>query len=223
MMRWTVAVTMAGALSFLPAGPAPATGDDHTVMVYDNGFYEGVKTIPVSHGLSETPISWTWCESIAPPDCPDFSNDIHNVREDSLLFYSGGLEADRAVPFERHFSAGTFHYYCEEHGSPAGGMAGLIRVDLLYADAPTGRPFTVRWASHVTQTGSVFDVRFRVDGGRWRTWKADVQTFKGTFGRDGKPVQVRPGHAYDVQARSQKTASADDRVSRWSPILEVPT
>jgi plastocyanin len=215
----TVVVAVGAMLSFLPAGSVVATGGDHTVWVSDNAFYEFEQRIPVSHGASEIPVSWSWCESIAAPDCPDFANDIHNVREDSLLFYSGAPEAHRPSPFERHFSAGSFHYYCEEHG----GMTGLVRVDLLHADAPSGRPFTVRWAGHVTQTGSAFDVRFRIDGGGWRTWKTDVQAFKGTFGGNGKPVQVRPGHAYDFQARSQKNSSADGRRSGWSPILEVLT
>jgi plastocyanin len=222
MKRLTLVLCVGATLPLLQAGPALAP-NGHDVNVYDNGFYPGVTRIPVSHGSSEIPVSWTWCESIAPPGCPDFSNDLHNVREDSRLFYSGGVQTDRPTPFERHFSAGTFHYYCEEHGSPAGGMAGLVRVDLLHADAPAGRPFTVRWAGHLTQTGSAFDVRFRVDDGRWRNWKTDIKAFKGTFGRDGRPVRVRPGRDYDFQARSQKSISAGNRRSGWSPILEVLT
>jgi hypothetical protein len=221
MKRFALVVSLSLVLPLLQAGPALAP-NGHIVMVYDDGFFEDVKRIPVSYGSTESPIFWIWCESTG-PDCPDETQNSHNVREDNRLFYSGAPVADRASPFERDFSAGTFHYYCELHGSPGGGMDGLIRVDLIHAAAPAGRAFTVRWAGPVTETGSAFDVRFRVDGGRWRTWKSDTSSFKGAFGRNRKPVRVRPGHEYDFQARSQRNPSAEGTRSRWSPVLEVLT
>jgi plastocyanin len=220
MKRRSLILSVALTLPLLQAGPAFAP-NGHIVNVYDDGFFEDVKRIPVSYGATESPIFWIWCES-AGGDCPAATDNPHNVREDSRLFHSGSPVADRAT-FERDFSAGTFHYYCDLHGSVSGGMDGVIRVDLLHGDAPLGRAFTVRWAGPVTETGSAFDARFRVDGGRWRTWKSDTRAFKGVFGRNGNPVRVRPDHNYDFQARSQKTAAAEHRRSGWSPILEVMT
>jgi hypothetical protein len=220
MRRPAFLVSIGLAVLLLQATPALAP-NGHIVNVFDNGFFEDLKRIPVSYGPSEAPIHWVWCEDTG-PDCPSATDDPHNVREDSRLFVSGPPVTDRTT-YTADFSAGTFHYYCEIHGSPTGGMDGVIRVDLLHVDAPTGRPFTVRWAGPVTETGSAFDVRFRVDGGRWRMWKADTQAFKGVFGRRDKPVRVRPDHEYDFQSRSQKSVSAGGRRSGWSPILEVLT
>ncbi|HEV8572147.1 MAG TPA: hypothetical protein VGR49_03730 [Actinomycetota bacterium] len=137
----------------------------------------------------------------------------HNVREDGLLFRNGD-PTSAAFTYDVVFSAGTFHYYCEVHGSEFGGMDGLVRIPVRLNRAPDGLPFTVRWASAASETGSVYDVQFRVGSGDWRNWRTDTTTLSGVFGRNRNPVRVRDGVLYSFRARSQE-GTAD---SRYSPV-----
>jgi plastocyanin len=137
----------------------------------------------------------------------------HNVREDGQLFRSGA-PTTAPIDYPVVFSAGTFHYYCEVHGSEVGGMAGFVRIPARIRRAPDGLPFTVRWATQTSETGSVYDVQFKVGSGDWRRWKRDTTALSGVFGRNGNPVRVRDGVRYSFRARSQEGAA----VSRWSPV-----
>jgi plastocyanin len=137
----------------------------------------------------------------------------HNVREDGLLFRSGE-PTSAAFTYDVVFSAGTFHYYCEVHGSEFGGMDGLVRIPVRITRAPDGLPFTVRWATETSQTGSVYDIQFRVGSGDWRNWRTDTSTLSGVFGRNRRPVRVRDGVLYRFRARSQEGGE----FSRYSPV-----
>jgi hypothetical protein len=100
-------------------------------------------------------------------------------------------------------------------------MVGVVRVRPIFAAAPTGAPFTVRWALTGTNTGNRFDVRFRMGtSGAWTLWKNDTSARSGIFGQSGLPVQVMPGRTYQFQARSEKVPS---QPSGWSPTLTVNT
>jgi plastocyanin len=150
----------------------------------------------------------------------------HNVRQDFTLFNSGAPTSG-PINFSVQASAGTYHYYCTLHGFPAsgggGGMDGVVKVRPIFAQAPTGAPFTVSWALAGTTTGNRFDVRFRVGtSGAWTIWKNDVAGRSGVFGQGGQPVQVMPGRTYQFQARSLKQ-TAPTRPSGWSPALTVNT
>jgi plastocyanin len=145
----------------------------------------------------------------------------HNVRQDDKLFYSGALTNSDPGGYTVTPSAGSFHYYCELHGSPSGGMAGTIKVRPTVF-SKTASSFGVRWSPGTNQTGDAFDVRYRVDGGAWKAWKNHVTVAQGLFGVNGSPVRVRPGHTYDVQARSEKK-SKPSKVSGWSPSAHVQT
>jgi plastocyanin len=148
------------------------------------------------------------------------SDHPHNVRQDSKLFYSGALTS-APINYSVSASAGTYHYYCELHGSPSGGMNGVVKVRPVFAAAPTGAPFTVTWALAGTTTGNQFDVRYRISTtGTWKLWKNDTATRTGVFGQNGQPVQVLPGRTYQFQARSQKVPT---QPSGWSPTLTVST
>jgi plastocyanin len=144
------------------------------------------------------------------------SREGHNVRADGELFRSGPVTPG-PIDYTRRFSAGSFRYYCEIHGSPAGeserGMVGYVRAKPSVARGPSGIPFTVRWATRDTNTGSTFDVQYRIGARSWRTWKANTRSYSGVFGRDGRPVQVRAGTRYSFRARSQKDSGTSD----WSP------
>jgi plastocyanin len=145
----------------------------------------------------------------------------HNVRQDDKLFYSGSLTNDKPAGYTVTPSAGSFHYYCELHGSPSGGMAGTIKIRPAVFNK-TATSFGVRWSPGTNQTGNRFDVRYRVDGGAWSTWKNHVAAAQAVFGANNSPVHVGPGHLYEVQARSEKS-TALSKQSGWSPSARVQT
>ena len=181
----------------------------------------------VTQQIPEVVFQWNW-NGIDP------TAREHNVRQDKRLFYSGPPTTEDS--FQRSISAGTFHYYCEVHGSRSGGMDGKVKVRpaSLSAPDPEDRSFPVQWAiagkaSGVsarrgggvpTETGDRFDVRFKVEDGRWRIWKRDTRKVKAQFGRNDNPVHVRNGREYKFKARSQK-GSNDNKVSGWSPKLTI--
>jgi hypothetical protein len=145
----------------------------------------------------------------------------HNVRQNFKLFYSGAATSG-PINYSVSASAGSYHYYCEVHGSATGGMDGVVRVRPIFNLGPTGAPFTVIWAlggTSGTKTGDHFDVRYRVGtSATWKFWRNDVAARSGVFGQNGQPVQVVPGSTYQFQARSQKIPS---QPSGWSPTLTV--
>lgn len=143
----------------------------------------------------------------------DGTNDPHNVREDSKIFRSGAATRS-PISYKRVFSAGTFHYFCEKHGFKGGGMDGLVRVPVKVMADPQGLVFTVRWATAGSNTGTAYDVQYRVGSGSWKTWKNDTNGAAGAFGKADDPVAVESGEAYSFRARSLK----GDAASRWSPV-----
>ncbi len=92
-------------------------------------------------------------------------------------------------------------------------MSGYVRVKPKVVAEPRGLSFTVQWATDATNTGSTFDVQYRVGSGDWRRWKSDTATNSKTFGKEGSPVTVQSGTRYSFRARSQKEFSTSD----WSP------
>jgi plastocyanin len=186
-----------------------------TEIVVDDSFY--APDNPATRNLSDG-VSFHW------QDAPS-AGLPHNVRQDATLFSSGALTSG-TIDFSIRASAGTYHYYCTLHGSPnpgGSGMDGVVKVRPVFAQDPTGLPFTVRWALSTTGTGNRFDVRFRIGtSGTWTTWKNDVSGRSGVFGQNGQPVQVTTGKTYKFQARSLK-AAAPNKPSGWSPTLSVNT
>lgn len=143
----------------------------------------------------------------------------HNVRQDAGLFRSGNPTIT-PINFSVSASAGSYHYYCEIHGSPAGGMAGTVKVRPVFKAAPAGNPFTVIWADSGTNTGKAFDIRYKAGPGAWRIWKNDTKQFQAVFGQSLMPVAVMPGTTYQFQVRSEQ-ATNHTRFSGWSPTLTV--
>jgi plastocyanin len=196
-----------GATIALLAVPALAFGraTTTTVTVQNNFFNPQTARKAVGAGA----IKWQWQ--------PGAFN--HNVRQDVKLFYSGQPD-DAPHSFTVVPSAGSFHYYCEVHR--INGMQGSLKIKPLITPSSTGTSFGVRWAPTSSNTGGKFDVRYRVDGGAWKVWKNDTTSRNATFGLNGKPVTVRPGHTYDIQARSEKSKDTS-KVSGWSPAAHVQT
>lgn len=203
-MVWATGVLLA-----LPALAHAVDGGPTQISINDDFFDPDRATRDF-----ETGPSFHWSRSIG-------STNQHNVRQDDKLFLSGNPTTG-PIELSVNGSAGSFHYYCEVHGSPSGGMDGVVRVRPGLDQAPDGRPFTVIWADVNTNTGGAFDVRFRVGSGDWRTWKNDTEKFQAVFGRNGKPIRVRPDKVYKFQARSEK-ASNHSKHSDWSPKLTVST
>jgi len=180
---------------------AVAGGPNVTV---GNNFFDPDDVLLTAPGSS---VTWDWAGGGFP----------HNVRQDDQIFRSGTPTSNGTATFQRVFSAGTFHYYCENHGFPTGGMDGVIRVRPLLDDGPAGLPFLVRWSTAATNTGDYFDVRYRIGDGQWRTWKTDTQQSHAKFGRNDNPIVVRPGRRYRFRVRSQAGPSTPP--SGWSPVV----
>lgn len=145
----------------------------------------------------------------------------HNVRQDSKLFYSGAISDDHA-PFDVIASAGTYHYYCDLHGTRSGGMDGEVAVSPRLSPLARKRGFdpvvSVEWASQSTATGDQFDVQYKVGSGDWKYWRKKTSKLEGLFGNNGKPVTVKKGKTYRIRARSEKSSNPTKR-SGWSPAL----
>ena len=155
--------------------------------------------------------SFTWSS-------PGGTFNEHNVRQDAKLFRSGNLTSN--LRFSIRASAGSFHYYCELHGSRRGGMSGLVKVrPIAVPDSSPGEAL-VRWAAADTNTGSRFDVRYRVDNRRWTTWKNDTAKVQARFGHRNGPVDYRPSrHTYRVKVRSERRQVA--KRSGFSPAVTL--
>lgn len=137
------------------------------------------------------------------------STGSHSVTEVGGIFTSGAPTTG-AIDYVRNFSAGTFHYWCSVHTTA---MQGYVRVKPKTAAAPTGLPFTVTWATATSNTGTLFDVQYKIGTGSWVDWKVDTATFKGVFGKSGSPVTVVAGTKYSFRVHSQSGVV----VSLWSP------
>ena len=151
-------------------------------------------------------MTWDWDAAV---------ENLHNIRQRESLFSSGLATNDPAATYQRRFSAGSFDYYCAIHGVS---MSGRVRVPVVIAAAPTGRPFTVRWASLTTNVGQVFDVQYRIGSGAWLTWRMDTSKPSRVFGKDGKPVVVKAGKTYSFWARTQRSVGEPLDRSGWSLV-----
>lgn len=134
---------------------------------------------------------------------------FHNVASAQSMFTSGAPQP--VFTFTRTFSAGTYPYMCEVHPT----MQGRIRIRPRLRAAPTGLPFTVRWATASTNTGSSFRVQYRIGSGNWKVWRSATTTDAGVFGRNRAPVAVRSGKLYGFRVRSAKGTNR----SNYSPVV----
>ena len=192
-------IVVLASLSLLALTAAPA--DAGVVSVLDDDF------APLDHVLTAPGqlVTWEWDAGV---------KNLHSIRQREGLFSSGAATNIPGSTFQRRFSAGSFDYYCGIH---PGIMFGRVRVPVTFATAPTGRPFTVRWASLTTNVGQVFDVQYRIGSGAWLTWRADTAKVSRVFGMDGKPVVVKAGRSYSFRARTQRTVGEPLDRSGWSP------
>ena len=205
-----------GTAAALLAIPALATGATTTITVAPNNtnrFGPGSVTTNVGAGS----IHWAWGGTNGTTFAP------HNVQQDNNLFSSGAPVKSKPAGYTITPSAGSFHYYCTLHGNPGSDtrMVGTIHIRPTVFNK-TASSFGVRWSPGTNQTGNAFDVRYRVDGGAWKTWQNHVTTAQAVFGASNSPVHVGPGHTYEVQARSEKLSNVS-KASGWSPSAKVTT
>ncbi len=175
------------------------------MTVKDNRFKPDVAKQPVNDGST----FFSWADSVERE---------HNVRHDSKLFYSGDPTDDPSTAYSFTISAGTWHYFCEVHGSRRGGMDGVVRVKPSSSQALSGE-IRIDWGNG-TSTGDRWDVRFRVGKRDFRTWHSNTTLSYDIFGTNDVPVDVKPGKTYTFQARSE-LSSDPTRRSGWSPKLVV--
>jgi plastocyanin len=136
--------------------------------------------------------------------------DDHSVTSDQGLFDTGAPAA--GVDFTRTFSAGTFPYHCRKHGINGGTMLGVVTVAPQVAAAPTGLPFTVKWATAASNTGAGYDVQYRIGSGTWRNWKSNTSAPSAVFGARSNPVAVARGKTYSFRVVS-RTGTAKSGLS----------
>jgi plastocyanin len=201
----TILVT-AFAVSVLlgPALPATAGGLEETVEVRDNEFDPAVVPSTTNPFLAGESLEWEWAAGVMAP---------HDVRQVRGLFRSP-LSSTPGTLYLRTFSSGRFPYQCSIHG-PA--MSGIVNVRIWQDATPSGLPL-LRWAFPDTNTGTAFDVKFRIGDGPWRVWKTDTESRHGVFGRNDRPVRYNPNKEYSFRARSQKRVNTPRKISLWSPI-----
>jgi plastocyanin len=195
-MRRAVPLILALALM---APAAPAQAGQVNIEIHDNFFMPD----DVGNRVGDT-VRWF----------SDGSANPHNVHHEDGLFHSGDTTT-APIDHARVFSAGTFYYFCQQHGVS---MDGFVRIPVRFSRAPSGLPFTVIWATAASETGTVYDVQFRVGSGDWRVWKRDTTALRGRFGKNGNPVRVRDGKRYSFRGRSQLAEDTPDQRSRWSPV-----
>jgi len=144
------------------------------------------------------------------------SND-HNIRQDDKLFFSGNPTSG-PINFTINASAGSYHYYCQIHRFS--GMSGVVKVRPRAVPDSVAGEILVRWADSNTNTGSRFDVRYRVDRRKWKAWKNDTRKLQGTFGHNDRPVNFNLNrHTYKIEARSERRQVS--KRSDWSPALTL--
>jgi plastocyanin len=207
--RWMKRYLMIAALAAGLAVPAvaPASPAVTEISVEDNFFNPANPA--VANFATGSDFHWTRGA---------FSSESHNIRQDQLLFRSGNPTTG-PIDYTITASAGSYHYYCEVHGTSTSGMQGTIKVRPKKSNVTT-TSFRVTWASLSTNTGDRFDVRYRVDGGSWVNWKTNTTSFSATFG-NGDPVTLAPGHTYQVQTRTRKAGTTSK--SKWSPAVTDTT
>ncbi len=188
----TIILAVAVGVFLVPPGVQASTTLDKTVTA------SGVSFSPQTvRGSAGTTVNWVK------------EDGTHTVRSATDMFMAGAAQ----WPYSRVFSAGTFGYYCEFHS----GMSGRVRIKPRVSNAPDGLPFTVRWATGDTNTGSQFKVQYRVDGGSWKTWRSSTSGAAGVFGKGGAPTVVVAGRTYAFRVKSISGNSS----SGYSPVRNV--
>jgi hypothetical protein len=186
------------------AGTAPVVQQEIT---FGDSFFSPAKPPPfgISQGARE--VAWLG---------PAETNLPHNVHQDNRLFRSGP-PSTTVEEYQTDIAAGKYHYYCQVHGSKAGGMDGVLKIRPV--QVATGPESTgIVWADSEAEAKHRYRVEFRrVGGNRWKVWKKSTAQTGDVFG-DGDPINANPDRQYQVRVRTFVKGDKQRR-SGWSPKL----
>jgi plastocyanin len=138
----------------------------------------------------------------------------HNVRQDDRMFRSG--PPTKGGQYEIIPPAGTYRYYCEVHGN--GVMDGVLRMTPSIPEIGSDDLVKVTWTSTGDTFGDRFDVRYAVGNGPFKPWLTKTERRRAPFGKDNKPLDVKPNQEYRFRARTRITGE-NPKVSEWSPVV----
>ena len=139
---------------------------------------------------------------------------FHSITAKGGSFGSGAPSGIQE--FDLRVSAGTYPYYCINHGGGGSGpMAGVVAVRPILGLSDDDS-HEVIWSDSGTQTGSTFEVRWKREGQRrWKRW-GSFDASSRVFGKKDNPTEVKPAATYLIQARSMFPGA-----SKWSPKLTI--
>ena len=143
----------------------------------------------------------------------DASKNFHSITARGGSF---GIGPGGFGDFNLRMSAGTYPYYCVNHGQGAGPMQGQVAVSPIVG-VINSDDFDVIWAGGGTQTGGSFATRWKKQGqSKWKDWHNFIEAKHKVFGANDNPTHVKLHKTYVIQARSSGPGS-----SKWSPKLSV--
>lgn len=208
MRKLEAAVAAAASVAMLLVGAAVGQGALVNITVDDNFFDPAVDTFEFP---ANPDVRWDW-------NFPDGTDNRHNVVSKRGMFRSGNPK--RNGEFDLAASAGKYAYYCEVHRGD--GMKGKVNI-VPGAVTVTVSSIEVAWAIPENTTGKRFDVRYKIDGGKYKYWKRNTKKLNGVFGGpNDKPAAVDfDAHDYSFQARSRKGPPKKKKISGFSPPLVV--
>jgi plastocyanin len=205
-LKRIVRACAAGAAVALAALAAPATAGGPLQIEFGEDFFAPGN--PPSQSVSQSGDEVVWVG-------PD-AEDEHNVNQDSRLFRSGPV--NDIAEYHEDIAAGRYHYYCEAHGSLAGGMDGVVKIRPV-ALVSSGDSARVFWADSEAENGHRYRVEFRREGARkWKVWKRSTAKTRGEFGKGNAPVNANPNQEYQVRVRTF-VKNQPSRRSGFSPVL----
>ena len=146
----------------------------------------------------------------------------HNIHQDSRLFHSGAPGATKE--YHEDISAGRYHYFCQVHGSRAGGMDGVVKIKPTVV-LPDGDSVRVIWADSAAEPNHRFEVQFRRPSAeKWRTWKRATAQTLGEFGEGNDPINANPNKTYQLRVRTFVKGKRKQRHSGWArvPVSVAP-
>ena len=205
--REATAAAVASAAMLLIAATA-SQGALTNISVEDNEFVPAVAQFEFP---ADPDVEWDW-------NFPDGTANDHNVVSKRGLFRSGNPKQNGE--FRLAASAGKYAYYCEVHRTD--GMKGKVSILPGLGDISLDS-IELTWAIPANTTGKFFDVRYKIDDGKYKYWKRGTKKMHGVFGGpNGKPVEVDLAeHDYTFQARSRKGPPKKKKISGFSPPVVV--
>lgn len=211
----------ASLLGLVPLGPSPAGSAAAAVVMVDVGPGSALTfdPTPVTIAVGDT-VQWEKLAGAGPAE-------NHNVRDTTGVLFRSGDPTDAAFTYSVVFAAGRFPYFCEVH--QLDGMTGLIKVPTKLLKKPAGPKFRARWATKASGTetlasvdpGWVYDVKYKIGGGKWKNWFVDTAKLTAVFGKNKNPVPVKKFEGKVVRIRSRTQDEASGLTSGWSPVRKI--